>query len=78
MCTYFLLLACRYGRRLMQNVGFIALFVCNIVIYGQWGAMGAPTASLAGAQVMHQTVHYPDVHAPRSDCMHINLLVSLF
>ncbi len=47
---------CRYGRRNMQNVGFLAMFVFYIIIYGQWNNMavkGAPEAGIHAFQALY-------------------------
>ncbi|GFH15672.1 uncharacterized protein HaLaN_11941, partial [Haematococcus lacustris] len=46
-----------YGRVRMQNVGFLAMFVFYIIIYGQWENMGAHGAPGAGVQAF-QALYY--------------------
>ena len=46
-----------YGRRTMQNVGFIALFVFYITIYAQWDNMNS-TANLPQGMQWFQALYY--------------------
>ncbi len=46
-----------YGRKRMQTVGFAAMFVFFIIIYGAWDDMGAVGAPTAGAQAF-QALYY--------------------
>jgi hypothetical protein len=47
-----------YGRVRCQWVGFLAMFVFYIIIYGQWDNMGQTgTATIQGAQAM-QALYY--------------------
>jgi len=46
-----------YGRRTCQTVGFMAMFIFYIIIYGQWDNMALPTSTVQGAQAL-QALYY--------------------
>jgi len=42
-----------YGRRMTQNVGFVAMFVFYIIIYAQWDNMNASQSGMYAFQAMY-------------------------
>jgi hypothetical protein len=46
-----------YGRCRMQYIGFMAMFVFNIIIYGQWNNMGSQYATHDGGEAF-QALYY--------------------
>mmetsp|Transcript_12364 Transcript_12364/g.26712 ORF Transcript_12364/g.26712 Transcript_12364/m.26712 type:complete len:579 (-) Transcript_12364:1179-2915(-) len=47
-----------YGRRLMQNVGFIAMFIFYIIIYAQWEVMGDKDGHTKAGTQWFQFLYY--------------------